>query len=58
MLWAALWLHEATSESSYLDYVIQNVASGTWNMKEFSWDAKYVGLQILASKVLIIKCTS
>jgi hypothetical protein len=51
LLWAAIWLHEATGESSYLDFVVRNAAGGTCNMKEFSWDAKYAGLQILVSKV-------
>lgn len=58
LLWAALWLHRATGGgeegSAYLDYAIKNAGrfGGTgWGMTEFSWDVKYAGLQILASKV-------
>lgn len=54
-MWAALWLFEATSDDHYLDYAIQNAQSlgGTgWAMTEFSWDVKYAGLQVLASKVI------
>ncbi|KAH7280034.1 hypothetical protein KP509_37G049400 [Ceratopteris richardii] len=56
LLWSALWLYEATSDKYYLDYVINNANAlgGTgWAMTEFSWDVKYAGLQVLASKVLI-----
>eukprot|EP00250_Pteridium_aquilinum_P020304 c24778_g1_i1 orf=943-2763(-) len=56
LLWAALWLYEATSDNSYLNYAIQNAQSlgGTgWAMTEFSWDVKYAGLQVLASKILL-----
>ncbi|MCO5549201.1 hypothetical protein L7F22_002667 [Adiantum nelumboides] len=55
LLWASLWLFEATSDNYYLEYAIQNAHSlgGTeWAMTEFSWDVKYAGLQVLASKIL------
>ncbi|KAI4996568.1 hypothetical protein ZWY2020_051488 [Hordeum vulgare] len=53
VLWAALWLHRATGGREYLDYVVSNADDfgGTgWGVSEFSWDIKYPGLQILASK--------
>ncbi|KAI3812332.1 hypothetical protein L1987_17039 [Smallanthus sonchifolius] len=56
LLWAATWLYRATKDESYLRYVVDNAASmgGTgWAVKEFSWDNKYAGVQILLSKVLI-----
>ncbi|XP_020598191.1 endoglucanase 13 isoform X1 [Phalaenopsis equestris] len=56
LLWAAAWLFEATDEHEYLNYVVENSGSlgGTeWAVKEFSWDNKYAGLQILMAKVLI-----
>lgn len=56
LLWAALWLYEATTDNNYLEYAIQNAQSlgGTgWAMTEFSWDVKYAGLQVLASKILL-----
>lgn len=54
LLWAALWLYKATDKEDYLRYMLEkaNLFGGiTWAMTEFSWDVKYVGVQILASKV-------
>ena len=57
LLWAALWLHKATrggEKKRYLDYVVDraHLFGGTgWAISEFSWDVKFAGLQILASKV-------
>ncbi|CAL4889994.1 unnamed protein product [Urochloa decumbens] len=56
LLWAALWLHRATGHRSYLEYAIANAEEfgGTgWAVKEFSWDIKYAGLQVLASELLV-----
>ncbi|XP_042441309.1 endoglucanase 5-like [Zingiber officinale] len=58
LLWAALWLHRASGREEYLDYVIRNAEelNGTrWAISEFSWDIKYAGVQILASKLLMEK---
>ncbi|KAL5571221.1 hypothetical protein UlMin_020818 [Ulmus minor] len=56
LLWAALWLYKATDSPEYLKYVINEAQSfgGTgWAITEFSWDVKYAGLQLLASKLLM-----
>ncbi|KAJ7557448.1 hypothetical protein O6H91_05G127300 [Diphasiastrum complanatum] len=56
LLWAAMWLYQATGDEYYLKYVADNAQSlgGTgWSMREFSWDVKYAGVQVLASKVLM-----
>ncbi|XP_052205112.1 endoglucanase 5 [Diospyros lotus] len=56
LLWAAAWLFRATNDEYYLKYVADNAASmgGTgWAVREFSWDNKYAGVQILLSKVLM-----
>ncbi|KAL8153778.1 hypothetical protein V2J09_011538 [Rumex salicifolius] len=56
LLWAAAWLYRATKKEYYLTYLVQNAASmgGTgWAVKEFSWDNKYAGLQVLISKILL-----
>ncbi|GAB2233582.1 hypothetical protein Droror1_Dr00002808 [Drosera rotundifolia] len=56
LLWAAAWLYRATEKEYYLNYVVQNAASlgGTgWAVREFSWDNKYAGVQILLSKVFV-----
>lgn len=56
LLWAAAWLYEATNDDYYLKYVVDNAVymGGTgWSVKEFSWDNKYAGVQILLTKVSI-----
>ncbi|KAM7270089.1 hypothetical protein ACFE04_029303 [Oxalis oulophora] len=56
LLWAATWLYRATGDEYYLKYVAENAEymGGTgWAMKEFSWDNKYAGVQILLSKILM-----
>ncbi|CAI9773762.1 unnamed protein product [Fraxinus pennsylvanica] len=56
LLWAAAWLYRATNEEYYLKYVVDNAVSlgGTgWAVREFSWDNKYAGVQILLTKVLL-----
>ncbi|OAY74159.1 Endoglucanase 7, partial [Ananas comosus] len=56
LLWAALWLHRATGRAEYLDYAVANADGfgGTgWAVTEFSWDIKYAGVQVLASKLLM-----
>ena len=54
-LWAATWLHEATGEHYYLNYMIYNAGSlgGKSAIKQFNWDDKYAGVQVLASKVRV-----
>lgn len=54
LLWAAMWLHEATGQESYLQYVAENAQQlgGTgWAMDQFGWDNKYAGVQLKAAKV-------
>ncbi|PON99421.1 Glycoside hydrolase [Trema orientale] len=56
LLWAAAWLYRATNEDYYLKYVVDNAVymGGTgWAVKEFSWDNKYAGVQILLTKILL-----
>ena len=51
LLWAAAWLHRATGEKGYYDFLGNFQGSGgTRSM--FSWDDKFVGAQILIAKVL------
>ena len=57
LLWAAAWLYQATDENYYLDYLANNADEfgGTgWAITEFGWDVKFAGVQVLASKVLIV----
>jgi len=54
LLWAALWLYDATNEDQYLRYAVENAdALGGlgWALDLFSWDNKYVGVQLKATKV-------
>ncbi|XP_061967917.1 endoglucanase 11-like isoform X1 [Populus nigra] len=56
LLWGAMWLYKATGDDKYLEYVIGNAhcfGGIGWAMTEFSWDVKYAGLQIMASKLLV-----
>lgn len=54
LLWAAFWLHRATGKEEFLRYAVDKAdcfGGVGWAMTEFSWDVKYAGLQVLASKV-------
>lgn len=54
LLWAAMWLYKATDKEEYFEYIISKAHTfgGTgWSISEFSWDVKYAGLQLMASKV-------
>ncbi|KAM7257541.1 hypothetical protein ACFE04_013282 [Oxalis oulophora] len=49
LLWAAAWLHKATKDSSYLNYVLSN-KGWSQQVNEFSWDNKFAGMQMLLAK--------
>ncbi|XXG61389.1 hypothetical protein AAC387_Pa05g0018 [Persea americana] len=56
LLWSAAWLYGATNNEYYLNYLGTNGDSlgGTgWAMREFGWDVKYAGAQVLVSKFLM-----
>ncbi|CAM6091537.1 unnamed protein product [Calypogeia fissa] len=56
LLWAAVWLFEATNDNYYLQYLVDSaqILGGIgWGMTEFSWDVKYAGVQVLAAKILL-----
>lgn len=49
LLWAAAWLHHATGDESYLNYVteINGQAFASWGSPSwFSWDDKHAGTQV------------
>ncbi|KAK8962655.1 Endoglucanase 12 [Platanthera guangdongensis] len=51
---AAAWLHRATGDQSYLDFIAGfNNNGGVRSM--FSWDDKFVGAQVLISKLILEK---
>ncbi|PON60533.1 Glycoside hydrolase [Parasponia andersonii] len=52
LFWAASWLYRAISNKEYLDFLSnQNDDGGTRTM--FLWDDKYVGVQVLAAKLVL-----
>ncbi|CAI9762577.1 unnamed protein product [Fraxinus pennsylvanica] len=56
LLWAAAWMHKATNNQYYLNYLGKNgdALGGTgWAMTEFGWDVKYAGVQTLVAKFLM-----
>jgi len=50
LLWAAAWLHKATRDRSYLQFVLDNQGSSS-AVNEFGWDNKFAGAQILLAEV-------
>ncbi|XP_068644875.1 endoglucanase 13-like [Aristolochia californica] len=53
LLWAAAWLHRATDEKFYLDF-LGNPPQGTGGPRpEFSWDDKLAGAQALVGKLVL-----
>ncbi|KAF9666378.1 hypothetical protein SADUNF_Sadunf16G0223300 [Salix dunnii] len=49
MLWAAAWLHRATNDEIYLDYL--GASTNTGGIRTvFSWDDKFLGAQLLVAK--------
>ncbi|KAK6117878.1 hypothetical protein DH2020_048378 [Rehmannia glutinosa] len=55
LLWAATWLHKATKNSVYWDYILLNIKNFKsqieGSMSEFGWDSKHAGINVLVSKV-------
>ncbi|MQL70515.1 hypothetical protein Taro_002827 [Colocasia esculenta] len=54
LLWAAAWLHRATDEQSYLDYIAQSGNTGGTRWM-FSWDDKFAGVQALVARLILEK---
>jgi Glycosyl hydrolase family 9 len=54
LLWAAAWLHRATKNPSYLNYITVNgqTLGADESDNTFSWDNKHVGARVLLSKVI------
>lgn len=56
LLWGAAWLHKATKNPTYLNYIQVNgqTLGADESDNTFSWDDKHVGSRILLSKVAYI----
>ncbi|XP_057850197.1 endoglucanase 24 [Cryptomeria japonica] len=52
LLWGASWLHKATGDDYYLNYVHTNekTLGADENINEFGWDNKHAGLNVLVAK--------
>ncbi|CAN8295868.1 unnamed protein product [Cochlearia groenlandica] len=57
LLWGAAWLHKATNNPTYLNYIkLYGPTLGADNSDNmFSWDNKHVGARILLSKEFLIE---
>ncbi|KAK9749351.1 hypothetical protein RND81_02G119800 [Saponaria officinalis] len=55
LLWGATWLHRATRNTMYLNYIQRNgqVLSASEEDYTFGWDNKHVGARILLSKTTL-----
>lgn len=56
-MWAAEWLYDATGDAQFLEYFggvnAANLGGTGWALNQFSWDNKYVGVQLKATKLLL-----
>ncbi|VVB03362.1 unnamed protein product [Arabis nemorensis] len=52
LLWAAAWIHRATNDQTYLNYLTQASSSGG-PRTVFSWDDKFLGAQVLMAKLAL-----
>lgn len=54
MLWAAAWLHKASANNSYLQYIDSNgkTLGDNEELHEFGWNNKRAGIDVLLSKVI------
>lgn len=60
LLWGAAWLHKATKNPTYLNYIQvngQTLGAAQFD-NTFGWDNKHVGARILLSKVPILTYSS
>ncbi|WOH01568.1 hypothetical protein DCAR_0520952 [Daucus carota subsp. sativus] len=57
LLWGAAWLHKATKNPMYLNYIQQNglTLGADEGDNTFGWDNKHVGARILLSKAFLVQ---
>ncbi|KAK1295019.1 Endoglucanase 17 [Acorus calamus] len=57
LLWGAAWLHKATRNPTYLNYIqVNGHTLGAGEMDNtFGWDNKHVGARILLSKAFLVQ---
>ncbi|KAK3004675.1 hypothetical protein RJ639_018701 [Escallonia herrerae] len=57
LLWGAAWLHKATKNPTYLNYIQVNgqTLGADESDNTFGWDNKHVGARILVSKTFLVQ---
>nr|GLL42567.1 endoglucanase 17 [Ipomoea trifida] len=57
LLWGAAWLHKATKNTAYLNYIQRNgqTLGAAETDNTFGWDNKHVGARILLSKAFLVQ---
>ncbi|ERN03163.1 hypothetical protein AMTR_s00003p00121890 [Amborella trichopoda] len=57
LLWGAAWLHRATKNAKYLNYIQVNgqTLGATEEDNTFGWDNKHAGARILLSKAFLVQ---
>ncbi|CAD5195450.1 unnamed protein product [Musa acuminata subsp. malaccensis] len=57
LLWGAAWLHKATKNPTYLNYIEANgqTLGADESDNTFGWDNKHVGARILLSKAFLVQ---
>ncbi|CAN6478686.1 unnamed protein product [Victoria cruziana] len=56
LLWAAAWLHKASEDRTYREYIKSNekVLGADETINEFGWDNKHAGINVLISKEVLM----
>jgi len=56
LLWGAAWLHKATRQRVYREYLLRNqkVFGADESINEFGWDNKHAGINVLLSKEVLM----
>ncbi|XP_019191748.1 PREDICTED: endoglucanase 4-like [Ipomoea nil] len=55
LVWAAAWLHKATNDAQYWNYVKQNINGMSMATSMFGWDSKHAGINVLVSQFILTK---
>nr|GMC62006.1 endoglucanase 4-like [Ipomoea batatas] len=53
LVWAAAWLHKATNNAKYWNYVKQNIQGMSMATSAFGWESKHAGINVLVSQFIL-----
>ena len=53
LVWAAIWLYQATNDPTYLEYAIAGYEDNelVYDMEVLSWDSKTAGIKIMLARL-------